>query len=66
MTRRNILSGSTRLTDPEIIAAVTDWDDQTLGRGLAHIAGLMAARSGDYYAAQTLRNVADALLRPKR
>lgn len=67
MTRRDVLSGSTRLDDAEIIAAVSDWDDQTLCRGLAHIAGLMAARSGSaYYAAETLRRIADALVKPRR
>ena len=64
MTHRNTLAGDTRLTDPEIARTVTSWDDSTLSRSLAFVAGLMAARSGDYYAAETLRRVADALLRP--
>jgi hypothetical protein len=66
MTTRNRLSGSVRLSDEALASLLSDWDDSTLSRSLGFIAGLMAARSGSYYAAETLRRIADALLRPRK
>lgn len=53
-----------RAPSPADLLALSDAD---LNTTLAHIAGIKAARHGDYETAETLRRIADALLKaPKR